>query len=275
MHARLPPPLTRLLLATALLGLSPHLPPSPPSLPLDLTACPPRGGGSLLRLPQVSVTPRDKLKLLTTGFHARSLATVIQAIDVRKADCFNARDKEFILGAIHDEHKNLDRFADLIQSALGRQLAEKVQPTLEATSLQKVNAEVRPKAVQEALACRFDSAAKALARELMSAAEDGNLSRVQSLLNRGAPVDGSPDDGEGGRALWQAAYEGHSAVVRLLLEHGADPNLTRTKDMTSPLTVACFNVRALPGATRCAHSLSPEQQHRSPLPASRAAAPSH
>lgn len=200
------------------------------------------------------MTPRGQLEVLTPGFHAKSIANVIEEIDVKAADCYSSKDRDMIRNAILEQHHSLDRFEDLIQNVLGRLLAKKIISKREVTSLAKLNQEMRPKARADA----SRGGDKGLIRDLMAAADEGNLNRVQALIARGVAVDGSLDDGESGRALWKASFEGHSAVVRLLLQSGADPNLTRTSDDTSPLTVACFNVRAgAPLAFQNAASIPP------------------
>ena len=57
----------------------------------------------------------------------------------------------------------------------------------------------------------------------------GNKARVQGLIEQGAEVNsrgpGGRDVPSGGTALMLAAARGYIDVVRLLLSHGADPNL--------------------------------------------------
>lgn len=61
------------------------------------------------------------------------------------------------------------------------------------------------------------------ARELQQAARIGDLPTVKALLDEGVPPDATPS-GKGITALMHAVKEGHVPVVRLLLEHRADPN---------------------------------------------------
>jgi beta-lactamase regulating signal transducer with metallopeptidase domain len=87
---------------------------------------------------------------------------------------------------------------------------------------------------------------KALDRDLYEAAENGDLSSIDELLNEGANVncalngDGSP--------LIGAARKGRIDAVRLLLERGADPNMPVRGD-GNPLIMAAreghVNVAAL------------------------------
>lgn len=51
----------------------------------------------------------------------------------------------------------------------------------------------------------------------------GNLKLVKLLLSRGAEI--NDVDTQGYTAVHRAVSEGHSNVVRFLLEHGADPNI--------------------------------------------------
>jgi ankyrin repeat protein len=86
---------------------------------------------------------------------------------------------------------------------------------------------------------------------LQFAADEGNMSLVQQLLDRNAAIDTKGDDvllsleneaegasgGSHGLALGAACFSGHEDVARLLLDHGAD--LTATNDYNStPLHLA-------------------------------------
>lgn len=69
---------------------------------------------------------------------------------------------------------------------------------------------------------------------LERAAADGPVTFVAMLLAAGLKPDGpSTDDGGGDTALAHAANHGRAETVRLLLDHGADPN--RVSDGASPL----------------------------------------
>ncbi len=59
--------------------------------------------------------------------------------------------------------------------------------------------------------------------ELASAAERGDLSAVERLLEEGASVENRDDSGR--TALVAAAYENHLEVARKLIEAGADVNV--------------------------------------------------
>ena len=79
----------------------------------------------------------------------------------------------------------------------------------------------------------FDAAA----RELWSAAENGDVRELTVVLSRGVDVDARNEHGM--TALMRAARCGHAAAVRVLLEHGADPNVPRNDRFTS-LALAAF-----------------------------------
>jgi hypothetical protein len=66
--------------------------------------------------------------------------------------------------------------------------------------------------------------------QLIIAAKDGDLPAVQNLLTNDALVNAK---NYGATALWMAAEEGHTEIVRLLLERGADAN---TKEDISGFT---------------------------------------
>lgn len=89
-------------------------------------------------------------------------------------------------------------------------------------------------------------------QQLVAASATGEVEIVRILLSQGVPVDGVadadfmvPDLGggpgvsidEGTSALWEAVAWGHWDIVRLLLEHGADPNMA-DRGGTLPLAMA-------------------------------------
>lgn len=61
--------------------------------------------------------------------------------------------------------------------------------------------------------------------QLRQAVLDNDLPRVEALLSQGAPVNRILTSGT---VLHHAAWAGKSDVVRLLLAHGADPNIRST-----------------------------------------------
>ncbi|WP_235735959.1 ankyrin repeat domain-containing protein [Nocardioides alcanivorans] len=74
----------------------------------------------------------------------------------------------------------------------------------------------------------------ALALEL---ARTGNTSELVEFLDHRLPVDTQGDDGQS--LLMLAAYHGHMATVRALIERGADLDLLNARDQ-SPLAGALF-----------------------------------
>jgi len=72
------------------------------------------------------------------------------------------------------------------------------------------------------------------------AAEVGSEKIVAMLLDRGADVNDTRDDGDGYTPLHVAAGNGHENVVTLLLERGADSTI-KSKFKYTPLTLAQRN----------------------------------
>lgn len=75
---------------------------------------------------------------------------------------------------------------------------------------------------------------------LITAVNSGKIKTVSALLAAGAEV--NTPDAEGNTALMHAVVNGHYAMVKLLLEHGADPALTnhagrRAADGTAHSTI--------------------------------------
>ncbi|XP_054897163.1 cyclin-dependent kinase 4 inhibitor B [Poeciliopsis prolifica] len=68
--------------------------------------------------------------------------------------------------------------------------------------------------------------------ELTTAAAEGDTAAVEALLRRGAPVNGL---NQFGRRAIQVVMMGSSAAVRLLLNHGADPNVADRSTGATPL----------------------------------------
>ena len=66
---------------------------------------------------------------------------------------------------------------------------------------------------------------------LCDAAASGDLARLRSLLAEGVSVDSVDEDGT--TALMAGAFAGERRVVRLLLDHGADPNFQDDSDLTA------------------------------------------
>ena len=73
--------------------------------------------------------------------------------------------------------------------------------------------------------------------ELWRVAESGDVDQLLRLLRRVNDIDAR--NRYGMTALMKAAFFGHEPLVRALLEHGADPNLTRNDRFTA-LALAAF-----------------------------------
>jgi ankyrin repeat protein len=76
---------------------------------------------------------------------------------------------------------------------------------------------------------------QALDIELLATAGKGDLAKVKDLVEKGAYV--NYRDAEGRAPIIEAAYGGHTEVVKFLLEKGADPN-ARKNDGASALGFA-------------------------------------
>ena len=75
--------------------------------------------------------------------------------------------------------------------------------------------------------------------KLYNASKRGEEGEVRRLLARGVRPD-EYKDGLGWYALHEAASEGHTGIVRLLVEAGADVNAV-TGGGNTPLHMACYN----------------------------------
>ena len=85
----------------------------------------------------------------------------------------------------------------------------------------------------------MSAAAKALdvTDEMLRLVESGDVEALACLLPRVVNINAR--NRHGATALMRAACCGHAQIVRLLLEHGADPNLTRNDKFTA-LALAAF-----------------------------------
>jgi ankyrin repeat protein len=77
---------------------------------------------------------------------------------------------------------------------------------------------------------------------LEAASNAGHLDIVETLLRRGAEIDGNPGS-RIGTALKCAVVNGHAGVAFALLEAGADPTLAHSDESESPLVKAAVNGR--------------------------------
>lgn len=78
---------------------------------------------------------------------------------------------------------------------------------------------------------------------LAYAARNGDVDMVRYLIERGANVDAHDAARAGETALYEAVSCGHFEVARLLVEHGADPNIPGFMQHTA-LGVARRRIRA-------------------------------
>ncbi|NPA58483.1 MAG: ankyrin repeat domain-containing protein [Aquificae bacterium] len=75
---------------------------------------------------------------------------------------------------------------------------------------------------------------------LIVSAQLGDVERVKLALAKGADVNAQDD--KGGTALHWAVFYGHGDIVRLLLMHGANPDIKDRNGIT-PVDVARINGR--------------------------------
>lgn len=88
-----------------------------------------------------------------------------------------------------------------------------------------------------ALKAHVDERQKDRVARLIEACRDGNSDAVRQLLS-GDPEMATARDSHGSTALHAAAARGHLETVRLLLQHGANPNARDAGDNASPLHFA-------------------------------------
>ncbi len=74
---------------------------------------------------------------------------------------------------------------------------------------------------------------------MLRACEKGNIERVKDMLTQGTDPNVTDPSGLGG--IYLAAQNGYLDVVKLLLEHKADPNAGLTKDLGTPLHASAKN----------------------------------
>jgi ankyrin repeat protein len=74
--------------------------------------------------------------------------------------------------------------------------------------------------------------------ELIAAAHEGDIALIKSLLEKGADVNTADKDGN--TALMQASNNGHTKTAKLLIEKGAEVNAIDKNGWTA-LMVASYN----------------------------------
>lgn len=80
-----------------------------------------------------------------------------------------------------------------------------------------------------------------MSKQLVAAAEAGDLDKVSALLAAGVDVNWTGKSGAGRTALSEAALNGHAEVVRLLIASGADLNWQDRGMGMTPLGWACHS----------------------------------
>jgi ankyrin repeat protein len=78
-----------------------------------------------------------------------------------------------------------------------------------------------------------------MAEDFVSFAAKGDSKKVREMLKEG--MDPNTTDSIGRSALGVACRNGRKKVTKLLLEHGANPNIVITRDSRTCLETVCFN----------------------------------
>ncbi|MGO9572128.1 MAG: ankyrin repeat domain-containing protein, partial [Desulfomonilaceae bacterium] len=81
-------------------------------------------------------------------------------------------------------------------------------------------------------------------KDLLTAAQSGDISKVKKLLGEGADV-GCTDAEHRATPLHWASYKGHEKVVKLLLEKGANVNATNKEGRTTLIMAVGFGHKAV------------------------------
>ena len=81
-----------------------------------------------------------------------------------------------------------------------------------------------------------------LAADLRQAVLSGDLATTQTILASG--FNPNTRDERGGTALHDAVWSGKTDLVRVLLDHGADPNIPHVEGLSTPLHYAAIMGRA-------------------------------
>src|SRR5688500_5291600 len=87
----------------------------------------------------------------------------------------------------------------------------------------------------------------AATRELWRIAENGAIAELEDVLPQ---ADINARNEHGMTALMRAAYHGRVQMLRVLLDHGADPNISRNDNFTA-LSLAAFFGHAEIGGASC------------------------
>jgi TPR repeat protein len=126
-------------------------------------------------------------------------------------------------------------------SDAAKQAAERLEPLLkprEVVRVHQLRAQWGSLIRDFAESSNQRSNLKAVNRDLQTAAEEGDLGAVLSMLARGADADSIGEDGR--NAVLNAAWRGRNQVIRFLLQRGASTELTDEADRT-PLLWAAIN----------------------------------
>ena len=68
--------------------------------------------------------------------------------------------------------------------------------------------------------------------------KNGNLEHVRQLINQGVDINQRDGSRTGRTPLYVASKFGHSNIVLLLIQHGADINVQTLEEQSSPLHIA-------------------------------------
>src|ERR1700738_2968507 len=81
-----------------------------------------------------------------------------------------------------------------------------------------------------------------LSADLRQAVRSGDIASTQAILATG--FNPNTRDNLGATALHDAVWTGQLELVRLLLEHGADPNIPHAEGLSTPLHYAAIKGNA-------------------------------
>jgi ankyrin repeat protein len=95
---------------------------------------------------------------------------------------------------------------------------------------------------------------------VLDLAREGRTSELASVIDRGVPV--NLTSGSGDSLLILAAYHDHPGTVRMLLEHGADPDRVNDRGQTA-LAAAVFRRSTESATLLLEHGADPDAGGRS------------